>query len=42
MNEPFGVKMLIRLRLGFGYLRKGKFRQDFKNYQIDFVPVVIS
>ena len=29
INDPFGIKMLARLRLGYRHLREHKFRHDF-------------
>ena len=31
VNDPFEIKMLTRLRLGFSHLREHKFRHGFKD-----------
>ena len=31
INDPFGITMLTRLRLGFSHLREEKFRNGFKD-----------
>ena len=42
LNDPFGIKMLTRLRLGFSYLCEHKFNNGFKENLNSLVPVVLK